>query len=131
MSGWTLAEVSAWMRERGHADPHAVAWFRTMHRAQSLDPARLVDVGSSLSPRLARELDALEAGEDLEVVDEQRSSDGTVKLALASPRGGTIECVVIPQAERRTLCVSSQVGCAVGCPFCATATMGGGRSLEA
>jgi len=62
------------------------------------------------------------------------SSDGSRKLLLAMPRGGSVEVVHMPRAagpERVTLCVSSQIGCALGCAFCATATLGLERQLTA
>lgn len=54
-----------------------------------------------------------------------RAQDGTTKMLLRLPeREDAVECVLIPETSRTTLCVSSQVGCARGCSFCLTATMG-------
>ena len=61
----------------------------------------------------------------------QVSQDGTVKYLWRLADGQAIESVVIPDGRRRTLCVSSQAGCAYGCAFCATGLMGFGRHLEA
>lgn len=66
-----------------------------------------------------------------EVRQAARSSDGTIKLLLGLPDGPAIETVVLPYPDRVSVCVSSQVGCPVGCTFCATATMGFGRNLTA
>jgi 23S rRNA (adenine2503-C2)-methyltransferase len=60
-----------------------------------------------------------------------RSSDGTRKLLLALDDGKSVETVIIPAADRVTLCLSSQAGCAMGCRFCATARMGLQRNLTA
>jgi len=58
------------------------------------------------------------------------SSDGTVKWRLAAGDGAVVETVLIPHGGgRRTVCVSSQAGCALGCRFCATGAMGAGRDL--
>jgi len=65
----------------------------------------------------------------LEPAAVQRSQDGTVKLAFRLDDGAVIESVLIPAGERHTLCVSSQVGCAMGCRFCLTAKMGFQRNL--
>jgi 23S rRNA (adenine2503-C2)-methyltransferase len=100
-------------------------------------PWRWTAEGPDLSARLQRELLAL--GHQLpRVVEQQGSSDGSHKLLLAlpSPRGGDdhIELVHMPRAVRNarvTLCVSSQVGCALGCTFCATAELGLRRHLAA
>lgn len=64
------------------------------------------------------------------VLSEQRSVDGTVKWLLGLHGGNAIETVFIPEAGRGTLCVSSQVGCALNCTFCATATQGFSRNLS-
>ena len=61
----------------------------------------------------------------------QRSSDGTEKYLWDLGDGEAIESVLIPEGRRRTLCISSQVGCALGCVFCATGRMGFRRNLTA
>src|SRR5216683_1382083 len=60
-----------------------------------------------------------------------RSSDGTRKLLIRLADGEEIESVLIPAQDRTTLCMSSQVGCAMACEFCATARMGLHRNLTA
>ncbi|MEM9405488.1 MAG: 23S rRNA (adenine(2503)-C(2))-methyltransferase RlmN [Acidobacteriota bacterium] len=57
------------------------------------------------------------------------SVDGTAKYLLRLDDGAIVEAVDIPEAERRTLCISSQAGCALGCRFCVTGYWGAGRSL--
>jgi len=64
-----------------------------------------------------------------EVVEEQHSSDGTIKWLLRLDSGNSIETVFIPEGERGTLCISSQVGCALECSFCSTAQQGFNRNL--
>lgn len=64
-------------------------------------------------------------------IDEQRSVDGTVKYLYATTKGDFIETVYIPDANRATLCVSSQVGCKMGCAFCMTGRQGYVASLTA
>ena len=64
-----------------------------------------------------------------ERVATQRSGDGTVKFLWRYPDGASVESVLIPEGRRRTLCISSQAGCAFGCAFCATGRMGFGRNL--
>lgn len=63
------------------------------------------------------------------VVRRSASKDGTVKLLLAWPDGATSECVMIPTERRRTACISSQVGCPMGCRFCASGLGGLQRNL--
>ncbi|MDR0805659.1 MAG: bifunctional tRNA (adenosine(37)-C2)-methyltransferase TrmG/ribosomal RNA large subunit methyltransferase RlmN [Enterobacteriaceae bacterium] len=64
-----------------------------------------------------------------EIVTEQRSSDGTIKWAIAVG-DQQVETVYIPEEDRATLCVSSQVGCALECKFCSTAQQGFNRNLR-
>ena len=66
----------------------------------------------------------------LELVRKQVSTDGTVKFLWALGDREAIESVWIPEGRRHTLCISSQVGCALGCGFCATGRMGFRRHLE-
>jgi 23S rRNA (adenine2503-C2)-methyltransferase len=66
-----------------------------------------------------------------EVVEAQVSSDGTRKWLLRTHDGHDFEMVFIPEADRGTLCVSSQVGCTLNCRFCHTGTMALVRNLEA
>jgi len=65
------------------------------------------------------------------IADVRRAEDGTRKLLLRLPDRQAIEAVIIPATGRTTLCVSSQVGCAMKCAFCATARMGLRRNLSA
>jgi len=67
----------------------------------------------------------------LELAQEQVSQDGTRKFLWALADGEAIESVLIPEGTRRTLCISSQAGCALGCVFCATGRMGFRRQLSA
>jgi len=80
---------------------------------------------------LAQRLD--EAGALVPGVETRRqeSADGTVKSLLRLHDGKLVECVSIPTADRHTVCVSSQVGCAVGCTFCASGLNGVERDLTA
>jgi 23S rRNA (adenine2503-C2)-methyltransferase len=65
----------------------------------------------------------------LHLATKQVSKDGTQKFLWRLEDGGAIESVLIPEGRRRTLCISSQAGCAYGCVFCATGRMGFGRHL--
>ena len=65
------------------------------------------------------------------VLAKSAASDGSTKLLIEVENGDRVEAVHMPRGERVTLCISSQVGCAMGCTFCATASMGFGRHLLA
>lgn len=65
-----------------------------------------------------------------EIAYQQNASDGTIKFALRLEGGQEVETVWIPDGDRATLCVSSQVGCALECTFCSTAQQGFNRNLS-
>jgi 23S rRNA (adenine2503-C2)-methyltransferase len=65
-----------------------------------------------------------------EIAYQQNASDGTIKFALKLEGGQEVETVWIPDGDRATLCVSSQVGCALECTFCSTAQQGFNRNLK-
>jgi len=65
-----------------------------------------------------------------EIVDRQEDIDGTVKFVLKLKDNNLIETVIIPERDHYTLCVSTQVGCPVGCKFCVTGKLGFKRNLE-
>jgi len=68
---------------------------------------------------------------DVKVITQQTARDGTHKLLLAMPDGSQVETVLIPEKNRLTQCISTQVGCALNCDFCLTATAGLTRNLSA
>ncbi len=94
---------------------------------------QMTDVSKQLRHDLARQFTLARP----EIVSEQLSTDGTRKWLLRLPRRGSertapeIETVYIPEADRGTLCISSQVGCTLNCSFCHTGTQRLVRNLEA
>lgn len=83
---------------------------------------------TNINKKLREKLKAVAEIKAPEVAVEQRSSDGTIKWAM-QVGDQQVETVYIPEAERATLCVSSQVGCALACTFCSTAQQGFNRNL--
>jgi len=86
---------------------------------------------SNLGKALRERLDQIAEIRLPEIVSSQQSSDGTHKWLLKLDCGNCIETVYIPEVKRGTLCVSSQVGCALNCTFCSTAKQGFNRNLSA
>ncbi len=105
---YQIREIYGWIYARRRPDPEA--WTNVPK------PAR-----AALAERCEAGLPA--------VAGDQLSSDGTRKFLLRLADGQNIEAVYIPDGTRRTVCVSSQVGCAVGCEFCLTAKLGFKRNL--
>ncbi|MCO5165644.1 MAG: 23S rRNA (adenine(2503)-C(2))-methyltransferase RlmN [Planctomycetes bacterium] len=119
--------LRAALAARGHPAYRGDQVFRWVWRRL----ADSVDVMSDLPAALRDDLRASARLPRLEATDARAAADGTIKMLLALEDGRDVECVIIPEGERRTLCVSTQVGCAMGCSFCRTATMGLVRDLAA
>ena len=83
---------------------------------------------TNINKKLREKLKAVAEIKAPEVAVEQRSTDGTIKWAMQVGEQ-QVETVYIPEADRATLCVSSQVGCALACTFCSTAQQGFNRNL--
>lgn len=101
--------------------------FRWLHIYGAETFAEMTDIAKSLRAKL-EEIAVIEVPK---LVSEGISSDGTRKWALEVGNGNKIETVFIPEDDRGTLCVSSQVGCALECQFCSTARQGFNRNLTA
>ena len=100
-----------------------------VRQAVSRDLIASWDEASTL-PRALREALAERAPmQELALQEEQRSRDGTVKARFATADGFPVETVLMRHGDRHAVCLSSQSGCALQCAFCATGTMGLGRSL--
>ena len=120
------AELEAWCVEHGVPSYRAAQIATWLYRQGVGDFAAMRNLPAAVRETLAAEFRVgLPA-----VAQVSRSTDGTRKLLLRLADGATIESVLIPDGERLTLCVSTQVGCAMGCGFCATATLGLGRHLR-
>jgi 23S rRNA (adenine2503-C2)-methyltransferase len=118
-------ELTAWFRELGEPAFRAQQVFKWIHQQGIDDFAMMTNISKPLRARLA---DMAEIRGPA-IVMEQPSSDGTCKWLLRLDDGQCIEAVFIPESGRGTLCVSSQVGCALDCTFCSTARQGFNRNL--
>jgi 23S rRNA (adenine2503-C2)-methyltransferase len=92
--------------------------------------ATSIDEMTSLSKSLREALKERAYISNLELVQKQTSGDGSAKFLFTMEDGETMESVLMPDEDRLTLCVSSQVGCAMGCRFCATGMLGLKRNLK-
>ena len=107
--------------------------FRARQLLQWIHQYRVIDFAemTNLSKVLRQKLDESAEIKPPEVLEEHISKDGTRKWIIRLSCGNSIETVYIPEGSRGTLCVSSQVGCALACTFCSTAQQGFNRNLEA
>ncbi len=107
---------------RPYRAEQVAAW---LYRRGVDDPAQMTDLALSDRVHLAQRWET----RALTVASLDRSRDGTIKAALRARDGALVESVLIPEPDRTTLCVSSQVGCPMACSFCATGFMGFARNL--
>lgn len=111
----------------GEAPFRATQLFQWVYKRGIGDIAQMSDLSKGFRDRLIQEL-VIPTGR---IHSRQVSEDGTRKYLVEVESGDLVETVLIKQPRRNTLCVSSQVGCAMGCKFCRTATMGLRRHLSA
>ncbi len=118
-------DLAAWLRERGQAP------LRTRQLQRWIFDGRAVsfDQMSDLPKRLRDELAASFRLLGSDIARHLVSSDGTHKLLLRLRDGQVVECVLLREADRRTVCISTQVGCGMGCVFCASGIGGVVRNL--
>ena len=129
LSEYTLEELQGEFAGWGFKEGHAAAVLRA-HYAQ--DPGNPVE-GLFLPKSLAGRLTGADPGAASRLSARQVASDGTCKLLIRLGDGRTVEAVMMPdyRADRAAGCVSTQVGCAMGCDFCATTKTGYERNLTA
>lgn len=127
LAGLELAEVEGLFEVRGIPAFHARQVYRWIWRRGVTDPARMTDLGKALRKQLQDEFVISTPA----VVHKDVSEDGTTKLVLALEDERRIEAVFIPDTPAQTFCISTQVGCAMGCAFCLTGKMGLVRHLTA
>ncbi|MFN8696623.1 MAG: 23S rRNA (adenine(2503)-C(2))-methyltransferase RlmN [Burkholderiales bacterium] len=125
--GMTLPEMTAFFAELGEKPFRAKQVFRWIHQGGVDQFDAMTDLAKSLREKLPN-FARIEAPK---LMTEQASKDGTRKWLLDVGTGNGIEVVFIPEADRGTLCVSSQVGCALDCTFCSTGKQGFNRNLTA
>ena len=109
--------------EKSFRAPQVLKWI---YQFGISDFAAMSNLSNSLRERL-NEVAEIRAPK---IVSEQRATDGVIKWLLQVDSGNCIETVYIPEEGRSTLCISSQVGCALNCSFCSTAQQGFNRNLS-
>jgi 23S rRNA (adenine2503-C2)-methyltransferase len=118
--------LTAWFAARGEKPFRARQVLRWMHRCGVDAFGQMTDVAKSLRATLAQEAEI----RGPVPLRDTTAEDGTRKWLLDVGAGNAVETVFIPEANRGTLCVSSQVGCALECSFCSTGRQGFNRNLS-
>jgi 23S rRNA (adenine2503-C2)-methyltransferase len=121
------AELDAFVKEQGLPRFRAQQLMHWMYERRAQSIAGITELSKSLRDDLAKKA----VISNLEIRERLISTDGTEKFLFGLADGETIESVLIPGDDRITLCISSQVGCAMGCRCCLTARLGIRRDLEA
>ena len=127
LSELTLDEFEEWVKGQGLPAYRARQVFEWVFEHGVSDYQEMTNLSRRLREQLAGQLPALSS----KVAHEQKSADGTLKLLVRLHDGESLETVMIPDGERRTVCISSQVGCGMGCVFCASGLFGLKRQLSA
>lgn len=122
---YDLDGLEAFCEQLGEKKFRAIQLFRWIHQKGASSFDEMTDLAKSL--RLKLEGAAHVKG--LKTLSRHDSADGTIKWLFDVDNGDVIETVFIPDADRGTLCISSQAGCAVGCRFCSTGHQGFSRNL--
>ena len=117
--------LTMWFAERGEKRFRARQVQKWIHQSFVSSFREMTDLAKSLRSRL--EAEAIISAPA--IISDQCASDGTRKWLFDVGAGNAIEAVFIPEADRGTLCVSTQAGCAVDCAFCATGKQGFYRNL--
>ena len=123
---FTSEKLKAFFLERGEKPFRATQIIKWIHQ-QGVEN---FDDMTNVSKALRQELSSIANIKPLEVAIDNESNDGTRKWLLRLADGNCIETVFIPEDDRGTLCISSQVGCALDCTFCSTARQGFNRNLS-
>jgi 23S rRNA (adenine2503-C2)-methyltransferase len=129
LSDHDLPSLEALFASWGHKPSQAKRVLRAFYDAAGELPLEELDIGGALRKRVRQELTTPRS----HVLTARRAADGTTKFLVGLAAGGAVEAVLMPgfRAHRAAGCVSSQVGCAMGCDFCASTRGGLQRDLDA
>ena len=125
--GMTRAQLEAFFGEIGEKKFRAQQVMKWMHHQGVRDFQAMTNLGKGLRDRLESCAEITPP----QIESQQDSADGTRKWAIKVDGGALVEAVLIPEGDRATLCVSSQVGCSLDCKFCSTGKQGFQRDLTA
>ena len=117
--------LKAWFAELGEKPFRATQVLRWIHRFGQDDFDEMTDLAKSLREKLKTYAAVIPPV----VISDSISDDGTRKFLIDVGNGNAVETVFIPEADRGTLCISTQAGCALNCAFCSTGKQGFNRNL--
>lgn len=124
--GMDREAMQAYFTEIGEKPFRATQVMKWIHQFGVSDFDEMTNLSKALRDKLKRVANVRTP----KIVAEQHSDDGTIKWLLEVDNNNAVEVVFIPEKNRGTLCISSQVGCALECTFCSTGQQGFNRNLE-
>src|SRR5258708_6125472 len=119
-------ELAAWCQAQGEQGYRADQIRKWIFGKRVLDFESMTDLSAGLRKRLAQSFALIGS----RAAQHQKSRDGTEKLLVELADGEKVECVLMREDDRRTICISTQVGCGMGCVFCASGLLGLSRNLS-
>ena len=123
----TKQDMEEFVRAQGWKPYRAEQILRWLYQRRATHVAQMTD----LSIRDRTHLDLITHINRPAICNGVHSQDGTAKFLIKLQDGAVVETVLIPERDRRTVCISTQVGCSLDCTFCLTATLGLQRNLDA
>lgn len=121
----TIEELAEWLKSVGQPSFRVKQIRRWLVQRRITTFEQMTDLPASLRKQLGEQF----RFSPFEVVGHQIAKDATEKLLLRLHDGELVECVLMRDPDRRTVCISTQVGCAMGCVFCASGLLGVKRNL--
>lgn len=118
-------DLKAWLVNEGDKPFRAGQIWKWVFERRAQSFAEMTDLPQSLRERLDAKFRLFAC----RIIKHQKSGDGTEKFLVGLQDGGEVECVLLREEDRRSICISSQVGCAMGCVFCASGLDGVERNL--
>jgi len=118
-------QLAPWFKARGQGAYRVAQVRRWLFAQRAADFAEMTDLPQRLREELALDFTLWST----QIARHTQASDGTEKLLITLADGGQIECVLLRDGVRRTICISTQVGCGMGCVFCASGLEGVKRNL--
>ncbi|PXF32251.1 50S rRNA methyltransferase [Pokkaliibacter plantistimulans] len=125
--GYSLPKLIAFFESLGEKKFRAIQVLKWIHQRGAKSFEDMTDISKNLRHKLEQVAEI----RDPEVIYQHFSKDGTRKWVVRVGESNSVETVLIPDGDRATLCVSSQVGCSLDCSFCSTGKQGFNRNLSA
>ena len=125
ITDFTQEELAEWAVSAGEKPYRAIQLFQWLyfHKVESWD--EMTNISNQFRQKISKQFSL----KQIPIIDQKKAPDGTIKILQELDDGNRIESVLLKHENHHTVCISTQVGCAMGCKFCLTAGMGLKRNL--